>query len=56
MLAYYEQGWKKIYQVLKKGLCKFAHIKDPVCGCEKDCVVTTDEKNPKRNNSKGWNW
>ena len=38
---------KKIYQVLKKGVYGFAHINDPVYGCEKDRVVTTDEENPK---------
>ena len=44
---------KKIYRVLKKGLYEFAHINNSMYGCEKDCVVTTDEKNPKKNNSKG---
>ena len=38
---------KYIYRVLKKGIYGFAHIYDPVCGCEKDRVVTTDEGNPK---------
>ena len=38
---------KKIYRVLKKGIYGFAHINDPVYGCEKDRVVTTDEGNPK---------
>ena len=36
-----------IYRVLKKGIYGFAHIKDPVYGCEKDRVVTTHEENPK---------
>ena len=36
-----------IYRVLKKGIYGSAHINDPVYGCEKDCVVTTDEENPK---------
>ena len=38
---------KYIHQVLKKGIHGFAHINDPVYGCEKDRVVTTDEENPK---------
>ena len=38
---------KKIYRVLKKGIYGFAHINDPVYGCEKDRLVTTDEENPK---------
>ena len=38
---------KKICRVLKKGIYGFAHINDPVYGCEKDRVVTTDEENPK---------
>ena len=38
---------KKIYRVLKKGIYGFAHISDPVYGCEKDRVITTDEGNSK---------
>ena len=38
---------KKTYRVLKKGIYGFAHINDPVYGCEKDRVVTTNEENPK---------
>ena len=38
---------KKIYRVLKKGVYGFAHFSDPVYGCEKDCVIITDEGNPK---------
>ena len=38
---------KNIYRVLKKGIYGFAHISDPVYGCEKDRVITTDEGNPK---------
>ena len=38
---------KKIYRVLKKGVYGFAHISDPVYGCEKDRVIITDEGNPK---------
>ena len=38
---------KNIYWVLKKGIYGFAHINYPVYGCEKDCVVTTNEENPK---------
>ena len=26
---------------------EFTRINDPVCDCEKDAVVTTDEENPK---------
>ena len=44
---------KYIYRVLKKGIYGFAHIYDPVCGCEKDRVVTTDEGNPKIAPQKG---
>ena len=48
MSAYHEQWWKKyIYRVLKKGIYGFAEINDPVYGCEKDRVVTTNEENPK---------
>ena len=36
---------KKIYRVLKKGIYGFAHINDPVYGCEKYRVVTADEEN-----------
>ena len=36
---------KKIYRILKKGIYGFAHINNPVYGCEKDRVVTTDEEN-----------
>ena len=35
-----------IYRVLKKSIYGFAHISDPVYGCEKDRVVTADEENP----------
>ena len=38
---------KKNYRVLKEGICKFARINDPVYGCEKDRVITTDKENPK---------
>ena len=38
---------KNIYRVLKKVIYGFVHISDPVCGCEKDRVVTADEENPK---------
>ena len=38
---------KKLYRVLKEGIYGFSHINDPVYGCEKDRVVTTDEGNPK---------
>ena len=48
MSVYYEQGWKEIYRVPKKGLYEFAHINDPVYGCGKDGVATTDEENPKK--------
>ena len=34
---------KNICRVLKKGIYGFAHINDPVYGCEKDRVVTTDK-------------
>ena len=47
MSAYYEQRLKKIYQVLQRGTYEFACINDPVYGCEKDRVVTTDKENPK---------
>ena len=43
----------KIYRVLKKGVYEFASISDPVYGCEKDRVVTTDEENPKIVSQKG---
>ena len=46
---------KKIYRVLKEGIYGFAHINDPVYGCEKDRVVTTDEGNPKIVPQKGEN-
>ena len=38
---------KQIYRVLKKVICEFARINDPVYDCIKDRVVTTDEENPK---------
>ena len=38
---------KKLYWVLKKGIYEFVHINNPVYGCEKDLVVTTNEENPK---------
>ena len=38
---------KYIYQIRKKGIYEFAHINDSVYGCEKDCVVTANEENPK---------
>ena len=44
MSASYEQRWKKIYLVLKKGIYEFARINDPVYSSEKDGVVTTDEE------------
>ena len=47
MSAYYEQRWKNIYLVLKKGIYEFARINDPVYSSEKALVVTTDEDNPK---------
>ena len=53
MSVCYEQGWKKIYRVPKKGLYEFPHINDPVYGCEKDGVVTTDEEKPKKITQKG---
>ena len=43
---------KKIYRVLKNDLYEFAHIRDPVYGCEKDSVATTDEGNQKKNKTK----
>ena len=45
MSVYYDQRWKKIHRVLNKGIYGFAHIYDPVYGCEKDRVK--DEENPK---------
>ena len=42
-----------IYRVLNKGLYGIAHINGPVYGCEKDCVITTDEENPKIITQKG---
>ena len=53
MSVHYEQRWKKIYRILKKGIYGFARINDPVYGCEKDRVVTTDEENPKLVPQKG---
>ena len=47
MSAYYEQRWKKKYWALKKVIYEFACINDPVYGCEKVRVVTTDEENLK---------
>ena len=44
---------KNIYRVLKKSLHRIAHINDPVYACEKDCVVTTDEQDPKTITQKG---
>ena len=38
---------KQVYRVLKKVVYEFARINDPVYGCEKDRVVTTDEENSK---------
>ena len=38
---------KKIWRVLKKGIYEFVRINDPVYGCEKGRVVTTDKENPK---------
>ena len=43
MSVYYEQRWKKIYQILKKRICDFTRINDPVC----DLAVTTDGENSK---------
>ena len=47
IMSNHEKKYIYIYRVLKKGIYGFAHIYDPVCGCEKDRVVTTDEGNPK---------
>ena len=44
---------KNIYRVLKKDICEFARINDPVYGREKDRVVTRDEENPKTVPQKG---
>ena len=38
MSAHYEQRWRK-------GIYEFARINDPIYGCEKHRVVTTDEEN-----------
>ena len=37
MSTYCEQRWRK-------GIYEFARIKDPIYGCEKHRVVTTDEE------------
>ena len=46
MSTHYEQRWKTFIGFHKK-VYEYARINNSVYGCGKDCVVTTDEEDPK---------